>query len=128
VCRDEIEKMMEDRSQDYRLDPALRKDCQKEIETMCGFQATSLTALKSEESYVVECLQDFVSEIENPACEAAVARTISRGSDDIRFAVVIAKACKEDRDKFCKTVLPVRSPLAAVFHGCKPMDTFHVFL
>jgi hypothetical protein len=108
ACRDEIENIMEARSQDYRLDPTLRKDCQVEIAEKCSFEDKSLTELKSEAGYVVTCLQRLVGEIENPACRAAVARTLSRGSDDIRFAAVMAKACKTDREKFCKSVLHVR--------------------
>lgn len=99
---------MEARSQDYRLDPALRKDCQNEIKEKCGYQAKAMTDLQSENSQIVECLQDFSDEFEDP-CQAAVARTISRGSDDIRFAVVMAKACKEDRDQYCKSIPPVRA-------------------
>ena len=111
---------MEARAQDYRLDPALWKDCSQEIEDLCDFAAKSLTDVQSEEAYVVGCLQDFASssDIKNPSCKAAVARTISRGSENIRFAVVMAKACKNDRDKFCKDIPPVRllPPPSPMFH------------
>lgn len=99
---------MEARTQDFRLDPALRADCKEEMNKFCPYQMKSMTEVKSDASGVVECLQDYSDDIENPACKAAVARTFSRGSANIRFAVVMAKACKDDRDKFCQAVPPVR--------------------
>ena len=77
-----------------------------------------------------EGLQDLVGEpwtwrvIENPSCKADVAKTISRGPENIRFAVEMAQACKGGRQKFCEDVPPVRllSPLPLVSHK---LSAFH---
>ena len=113
-----LEDMMEARSKDYRLDPALRTDCEQEIKQICDYEASAMRDVQSDEARVVECLQDIADDIENPSCKAAVARTFSRGSENIRFAVVMAKACRKDRQKFCKDIPPVRllPPLPLVSH------------
>jgi Cysteine rich repeat len=37
-CKDEFEKMMEQRSLDFRLDSSLREACREDINLVCGFE------------------------------------------------------------------------------------------
>jgi hypothetical protein len=37
-CKEEFEKMMEARSQDFRLDSSLRDACREDIELVCGLE------------------------------------------------------------------------------------------
>lgn len=59
------------------------------------------------DSTVINCLQDFNSEIKNVECKRLVKKYIVLASQDIRFDVPLAEACAEDRQKFCAAVAPV---------------------
>lgn len=66
------------------------------------------------DSTVINCLQDFNSEIKNTECKRLVKKYIALASEDIRFDVPLAEACAEDRQKLCSAVAPVRVAYACM--------------
>lgn len=79
---------------------------------MCAHVLIPLQDLDDMDTYdstVINCLQDFNSEIQNTECKRLVKKYIVLASQDIRFDVPLAEACAEDRQKFCSSVAPVRA-------------------
>ena len=61
--------------------------------------------------YVSRCLTEKLDEIENDECKKEVFYFIKMEVRDFRNDVLLAEACREDVDKFCKTVQPGRSAI-----------------
>lgn len=108
TCRSLLDKMIEARSRDFRLDVHLREHCAADINFLCGFEKNASQALSNVDGKVILCLQDFRHELSDPGCKKAVHDTIKRASEDIRFQSNLADACHDDREKFCQNVQPVR--------------------
>jgi hypothetical protein len=72
------------------------------------------------DSTVINCLQDFNSEIKNTECKRLVKKYIVLASEDIRFDVPLAEACADDRQKFCSAVAPVCVGHISNAHGIIP--------
>jgi Golgi apparatus protein 1 len=100
------------RAGDFRLDAALRKECAEDVEISCSFEKKTLETVLNNDARVIECLQDYREELINPECAKAVHATMTRASEDIRFAASLAEACYEDRQKYCGNVKAVRTPYA----------------
>eukprot|EP00951_Prasinocladus_malaysianus_P013425 scaffold101517_cov39-Prasinocladus_malaysianus.AAC.1 len=105
-CKTELEKMMERRAQDYRLDPELRSLCMEDVEEVCGYEKESLDSIAGYDGRVVNCLMDYRDEILRPDCKARVENLIALAAEDIRFNVPLADACYEDRQSLCAHILP----------------------
>ena len=58
-CREELETMIEARSADFRLDPQLKTQCMKDIETLCMPDLYEVADLPDDHAQVISCLQDF---------------------------------------------------------------------
>jgi golgi apparatus protein 1 len=108
-CRSLLDKMIEARSRDFRLDVHLREQCLVDINVLCGIESKSSQSTPNVDGKVIRCLQDFRHELSVPECQKAVHDTIKRASEDIRFQSTLADECQEDREKFCPNVQPVRS-------------------
>nr|QOL01068.1 putative extracellular protein CSOL_002 [Pseudococcomyxa simplex] len=106
ACKLEVEKMMESRAADFRLDPKLRVLCEEDIQHVCGFERDSMDTVVGYDARVIQCLQDYREEIQSPACSARVQKIMEYASSDIRFDVPLAEACFEDRQEFCANVPP----------------------
>lgn len=59
------------------------------------------------DSSVINCLQDYSTEIKSNECKGQVKKYVTLASQDIRFDVPLAEACYEDRQKYCASVPPV---------------------
>ncbi|CAL5218414.1 g90 [Coccomyxa viridis] len=106
TCKTEVEKMMESRASDFRLDPKLRQLCADDIQDVCGYERDSMDTVVGYDARVIQCLQDYREEIQSPACAARVVKIMEYASSDIRFDVPLAEACFEDRQEFCANVPP----------------------
>lgn len=58
-CKGELEKMMEARAADFRMDPKLRTLCAEDIQDVCGYEKDSMDAIAGEDARVIQCLQDY---------------------------------------------------------------------
>ena len=67
-CRAEVEKMMEARAADFRLDYKLRELCADDISDMCGYERDTLDTVAGYDARVIQCLQDFRCEFELCQC------------------------------------------------------------
>lgn len=105
-CKALLEKVMEDRARDFRLDVNLREHCGTDIELICQFEEKTSESTSNSDSRVIECLQDYHEDLTDPACSQAVHATMVRAGEDIRFAVSLAEACYDDRQKYCGNVQP----------------------
>lgn len=100
------------RAGDFRLDANLRTECAADVEHSCAYDKKTLETVLNTDARVIECLQDYREELRSPECAKAVHATMTRASEDIRFAASLAEACYEDRQKYCGNVKPVRAPVA----------------
>lgn len=75
---------------------------------LCSLPLQDLDDMDTYDSTVINCLQDFNSEIKNTECKRLVKKYIALASEDIRFDVPLAEACADDRQKFCAALAPVR--------------------
>jgi len=105
-CKDTLERMMERRAQDFRLDVKLRENCEQDIEEVCGYEKDSLGTIANFDARVVECLQDYREELTVPECQNQVHMLTVRAGTDIRFEEPLADACFEDRQKLCDGIKP----------------------
>ncbi|KAL2619820.1 hypothetical protein R1flu_000025 [Riccia fluitans] len=104
TCKDEFDKMLARRSEDFRLDPILKASCQNDINQVCGSELEELTDLPEEVPRVLHCLQDFQDELKDPLCKKEVHKALIRAAEDYRFDAWFAKSCEESKEKFCKEV------------------------
>lgn len=102
-CKEEIDDMIERRVRDFRLDSRLRTACESEIFNMCAYFG-DLDEIDTYDSTVINCLQDYASEIKTTECKKEVQKYVELASQDIRFDVPLADACFEDRQKLCANV------------------------
>ena len=58
-CKDELESMIAARAADFRLDPQLKRQCMKDIETLCTPEEYEVADLPDDHARVITCLQDF---------------------------------------------------------------------
>ena len=105
-CRTEFEAMMARRATDFRLDAKLRELCKDDIEAVCGYEKDSLDSIAGYDGRVIECLQDYKSELKAPACKDRVHVLTARAAADIRMDRPLADACAEDTAKLCAEVPP----------------------
>ncbi|KAL3684822.1 hypothetical protein R1sor_002844 [Riccia sorocarpa] len=104
TCKDEVDKMLARRSEDFRLDPILRESCQSDIHEVCGSELEYLTDLPEEVPRVLHCLQDYKDELKDPMCQKEVHKVLVRAAQDYRLDAWFAKSCEESKQKFCKDV------------------------
>lgn len=116
VCRAALEDLIQLMSRDYRLDPVLRRACKADVRNFCGGPDESLQAEVDTQGTVMECLKRHREQLKRRSCRDAVARAIERSSRNTRYATGIAGACRDDRNKLCPSLPPVRhatEPLTA---------------
>jgi len=105
-CKAELEKMMERRAVDFRLDPELRDYCRDDIEEVCGYEKESLDSIAGYDARVITCLMDYRDEILKPECKSRTAKLIALAGEDIRLNIPLADACFDDRQSYCEHVQP----------------------
>lgn len=100
VKRDEIRE-----AEDYRLDYRLNKECDMDIDVLCGdvcspFQGQACGGV------VIKCLRDAQDNITSDACKTELFAAEKRMGNDYRTDSVLNKACTEDVGKYCADVEP----------------------
>ena len=58
-CKEELETMIQARSADFRLDSQLKRQCTKDIESLCMPQKYEVADLPDDHAIVIACLQDY---------------------------------------------------------------------
>ena len=77
-----------------------------------------MDSVKINDARVIQCLQDYKDELQQPACKEQVHVLAKRASQDIRFDVPLADACSKERTRLCDGVQPVGAPHPAVPGDC----------
>eukprot|EP00775_Hariotina_reticulata_P012795 gene12795-12923_t len=99
-CRVELEKMIQARVQDFRVDTRLRKVCKSALD------ACAADGFDEDEMNLPNCLQDAVMFIPNGPCKERLHEYQALAAQDIRFNVPLAEACSVDRQTHCANVPP----------------------
>ncbi len=79
--------------------------CKDDIISMCSFEP--LEDIETFDLNVINCLQDYKSEIRTPQCKERVKHYVALSASNIKFNHPLAEACSEDRKQFCAGVPPV---------------------
>jgi len=106
VCKEQVDKMIQARSQNFMLDYDIKTGCKEDIEKLCQYEKDIAKDLQTDDASVINCLQDFRDELVTNACKKQVHKTIQRDATDIRFNAPLSNACVDDRTTFCKDVPP----------------------
>ena len=69
-----------------------------------------MDTVKGFDARVIQCLQDYKDELQQPACKEQVHVLTKQASQDIRFDEPLADACFEDRTRLCDGVQAVGAP------------------
>ncbi|KAJ9517943.1 hypothetical protein QJQ45_004245 [Haematococcus lacustris] len=104
ACKAEVDDMIAHRVRDLKLDNRLRKSCELDIMTTCS--APDMHQDELDEASVVNCLQDFLHDIQVEACRKQVLKYQELAAEDIRFNPSLATACSADRQAYCANVPP----------------------
>ncbi|MEW5299471.1 MAG: hypothetical protein WDW36_002486 [Sanguina aurantia] len=120
ACKPEVDSMIERRVRDFRLDSRLRSSCETEIFNMCAYFG-DLDDIDTYDSSVINCLQDYSSEIKTSECKKQVKKYVQLAAQDIRFDVPLAEACFDDRQKLLRERASGAS--GGVFPGSSPQST-----
>ncbi|GLI60743.1 hypothetical protein VaNZ11_002971 [Volvox africanus] len=104
-CKDEVMKDMNRMAQDYRLNWRLNNACEAEIQKLCP-NACSTTLGVTCGGLVLQCLQDKQDNITNAACQEEVFYYELMEVTDFRNDVILAEACRNDVESYCKDVEP----------------------
>ncbi|KAL6765625.1 hypothetical protein V8C86DRAFT_2455787 [Haematococcus lacustris] len=104
ACKAEVDDMIAHRVRDLKLDNRLRKSCELDIMTTCS--APDMHQDELDEASVVNCLQDFLHDIQVEACRKQVLKYQELAAEDIRFNSPLATACSKDRQAYCANVPP----------------------
>ncbi|KAJ9518654.1 hypothetical protein QJQ45_018663 [Haematococcus lacustris] len=104
ACKAEVDDMIAHRVRDLKLDNRLRKSCELDIMTTCS--APDMHQDELDEASVVNCLQDFIHDIQVEACRKQVLKYQELAAEDIRFNSPLATACSKDRQAYCANVPP----------------------
>ncbi|KAG1658887.1 hypothetical protein FOA52_000675 [Chlamydomonas sp. UWO 241] len=103
-CKAEVDKMIEARTRDFRLDSRLVRYCSGDILETCAVSGNASTWAKSSGHHVTTCLQDFYHELKDPKCREQVKKYLELAAEDVRFDLPLADACYQDRRKLCPNV------------------------
>ncbi|KAK9816541.1 hypothetical protein WJX72_001742 [[Myrmecia] bisecta] len=124
-CKEEVQRDMIRSNEDSRLNYRLNKACQTDIEQLCSDELKyrlnkacqpDIEQLCSDEcspflgqacgGRVLRCLTDKQDAIQSAECQTEVFYLVKMEANDFRNDVLLAEACREDVDKFCKDVEP----------------------
>eukprot|EP01024_Parvocaulis_polyphysoides_P049908 TRINITY_DN4859_c0_g2_i4.p1 TRINITY_DN4859_c0_g2~~TRINITY_DN4859_c0_g2_i4.p1 ORF type:complete len:703 (+),score=133.40 TRINITY_DN4859_c0_g2_i4:438-2546(+) len=83
-------------TEDYRVDPQLKKMCEKDSQQFCS-------GVEQGEGAVQSCLRENLSSI-SWDCRSELERQEAEDSDDIRLSTSLYKACLVEKKKFCSNL------------------------
>lgn len=106
-CKDEVMKDMNRMAQDFRLNWRLNHACEGEIEKLCpNTCSTQPGAQMPCGGLMLQCLQDKQDNITSQACQDEVFYYELMEVTDFRNDVILAEACRNDVEAYCKDVEP----------------------
>jgi len=104
-CKREVMRDQNKMARDYRLNYRLRTACESDIprlcDNLCSTQAGAVCG-----GLVLQCLTEKQENITNQACQDEVFYFELMEVSDFRNDVVLAEACRDDVDAYCKNVEP----------------------
>ncbi|KAK9820440.1 hypothetical protein WJX72_010380 [[Myrmecia] bisecta] len=104
-CKEEVQRDMIRSNEDYRLNYRLNKACQTDIEQLCSDECSPFLG-QACGGRVLRCLTDKQDAIQSVECQNEVFYFEKMEVNDFRNDVLLAEACREDVDKFCKDTEP----------------------
>eukprot|EP00879_Flechtneria_rotunda_P000602 GHRR01000712.1.p1 GENE.GHRR01000712.1~~GHRR01000712.1.p1 ORF type:complete len:883 (+),score=207.41 GHRR01000712.1:2504-5152(+) len=107
-CKAEVMKDQNRMAQDYRLNWRLTNACDPDIKALCGGLLSQCAAGTGQTcgGVVLQCLQDKQDNITSSACQEEVFYYELMEVTDFRNDVILAEACRDDVEKYCKDVEP----------------------
>eukprot|EP01023_Acetabularia_acetabulum_P062960 TRINITY_DN783_c0_g2_i1.p1 TRINITY_DN783_c0_g2~~TRINITY_DN783_c0_g2_i1.p1 ORF type:complete len:858 (-),score=205.30 TRINITY_DN783_c0_g2_i1:1114-3687(-) len=93
ACAEEITLLQEEATQDYRVDPQLKKFCEKDAEQFCA-------GVEPGSGEVQKCLREKINTI-SWDCREELERQEVEDSDDIRLSTTLYRSCLVEKKKFC---------------------------
>lgn len=104
-CKDEVVRDMNRMATDYRLNYRLSHACESDISRLCADMCTT-TPGSTCGGLVLQCLQEKQDNITSQACSDEVFYYELMEVTDFRNDVILAEACRNDVEKYCKDVEP----------------------
>eukprot|EP01025_Chloroclados_australasicus_P015793 TRINITY_DN17633_c0_g1_i1.p1 TRINITY_DN17633_c0_g1~~TRINITY_DN17633_c0_g1_i1.p1 ORF type:complete len:858 (-),score=130.26 TRINITY_DN17633_c0_g1_i1:623-3196(-) len=93
ACAEEITLLQEEATQDYRVDPQLKKYCEEDAKKFCE-------SVEAGDGGVQKCLREKITTI-SWDCREELERQEVEDADDIRLSTTLYRACLADKQKFC---------------------------
>lgn len=104
-CKDEVTRDTNRMATDYRLNYRLSHACEFDISRLCSNLCSSQPG-QTCGGLVLQCLQEKQDNITSQACQDEVFYYELMEVTDFRNDVILAEACRNDVEKFCKDVEP----------------------
>lgn len=104
-CKEEVTRDMNRMAQDYRLNWRLNNACKADINTLCADICNPGSGQPCG-GLVLQCLQQKQDNITASACQEEVFYYQLMEVTDFRNDVILAEACRNDVEKYCKDVEP----------------------
>lgn len=104
-CKDEVVRDMNRMATDYRLNWRLNHACEADINKLCA-NVCSTQPGQVCGGLVLNCLQEKQDNITSQACQDEVFYYELMGVSDFRNDVILAEACRNDVEQYCKDVEP----------------------
>ncbi|KAI8477290.1 MAG: hypothetical protein J3K34DRAFT_398918 [Monoraphidium minutum] len=104
-CKDEVNRDQNRAATDFRLNWRLKHACEQDITSLCG----GLCPASSNQpcgGVVLHCLSEKQDNITSPACQEEVFYYQLMEVSDFRNDVILAEACRDDVETYCKDVEP----------------------
>ncbi|GAX78146.1 hypothetical protein CEUSTIGMA_g5588.t1 [Chlamydomonas eustigma] len=104
-CKEKVRSYEAEAASDYRLNYRLAKACKNDVKSLCS------AACSAEEGQVcsgtvLRCLTEKREDIKSDDCKKEVFYFEKMEVTDYRNDVILAAACREDVEKFCKDTEP----------------------
>ncbi|KAF5838865.1 hypothetical protein DUNSADRAFT_2034 [Dunaliella salina] len=104
-CKSEVERVMNEKAKDYRLNYRLTHACEQDIPRLCDNVCSTIPGMVCG-GLVLQCLQDKQDNITVQACQEEVFYFELMEVKDFRNDVILAEACRNDVEAYCKDVEP----------------------
>lgn len=123
-CKDEVMKDMNRMAQDFRLNWRLNHACEADIGKLCPNACSNMPGVTCG-GLVLQCLQDKQDNITSQACQDEVFYYELMEVSDFRNDVILAEACRNDVESYCKDVEPgkLRESRAPIITEYTPICT-----
>ncbi|KAF5829593.1 hypothetical protein DUNSADRAFT_15858 [Dunaliella salina] len=104
-CKAEVEAVMSVQAKDFRLDTRLKGACEQDINALCAHVCNAAPGQVCGGS-VLHCLQENQEKISSQTCQDEVFYFQLMEVKDFRNDVILAQACRQDVETFCKNIEP----------------------